>query len=1048
MPATRKTHHPVPESDFKRQDVLVNTWRVPFLRNIFTACLVLAVFFPFFKWTYLSPAYHRMLNQVNEQVARRTAAHLVQTLDLKARAIDADVLTQAGPQLSEQVRSDLGLDKIKIYDDLGRVLFSTDTAEVGQVNRETYFTGKVAKGRVHSSVATAGSAGAEQAPPGRDVVRVYVPVMRDQVFTGAFELHYDITAVGDSLNALLLRSNLIMVLIALCMMGIVMTVLFKASAAMLNHRIMDDMLHKAHEDLEQRIQDRTHDLLVANKELQLEIIERRQAVEALQQSEKRFRMLVETIPHGIVEIDNGSAITFANAAYAKMYGFREKDMAGKTILDMAASEAERRQLSDHLQFLLEKQPAPSPWFSRDRTADGRFISTQVDWNYKKDVHARVQGLIAVISDITHRKQAEKALLDNLAFMNTMIDTIPNPVFYKDAQGYFLGCNLAYAQTLGLPKEQITGRRLVDLARGRDRDMAEHYHNQDMLLIARSGVQTHEEQVLCADGVLRDYVLYKATFDDAEGAVAGLVGVMLDISDRKKAEKELKESKHLFDAFMENIPGLAYMKDPQGRYMFVNDAFAQFTGRPACDAIPLCNQQIWNEQTARLLEANDNKVFQSLAPANVMETVLLPDGQARQLLTTRFPIFRDEQLFALGGVSIDVTERNQAEQQRQQLELQLQQAQKMEALGTLAGGIAHDFNNILAAIIGYTEIVAADTGKEHPNHHYLVRVLEAGERARALVKQILAFSRQSEIEPKPVQLKLIVKEVLKLLRASLPAFIEINQKIDSEAAVMADPVQIHQVMMNLCTNAGYAMRDKGGLLDVRLTEVALDEDFVRPHADRRPGAYLKLSVRDTGTGIAREHLSRVFEPFFTTKPKGEGTGMGLSVVHGIVTRLGGMITVESAPGQGSCFDVYLPSLKSEPSLAVADAKTLPVGVERILFVDDEIFQTDMLQHMLGLLGYKVTVSNNSPQALALFAKDPMAFDLVITDMIMPEMTGDVLARRILDIRPDLPIILCTGYSENISEPQAKAMGIKAFVLKPLVMQELANLLRQVLDGSGS
>ncbi|MEJ2040331.1 MAG: PAS domain S-box protein, partial [Desulfosarcinaceae bacterium] len=711
---------------------------------------------------------------------------------------------------------------------------------------------------------------------------------------------------------------------------------------------------------------------------------------------------------------------------------------------MSASEKDSRQLGDHLQYLVDKQPAPNPWFGKDVTRDGRTIDTQVDWNYKRDVRGRVQGLIAVISEITHRKQAEKALLDNLAFMNTLIDTIPNPVFYKDGQGYFLGCNVAYAQTLGLPKEEIVGRRIVDLVHGSESDMAARYHDQDMLLIGRSGVQTHEEQVLCADGVLGDYVLYKATFENTEGAVAGLVGVMLDITERKKAEKELKESKNLFDAFMDNIPGLAYMKDPQGRYIFVNNAFAQFTGRPACDTVTLCNRQIWNEKTSQRLEENDNKVIQSLAAANMMETVLLPDGRERHLLTTRFPIFQDDRLFALGGVSIDVTERNQAEQQRQQLEIQLQQSQKMEALGTLAGGIAHDFNNILAAIIGYTEILAADTDKEHPNHHYLVRVLEAGERARALVKQILAFSRQSEIEPKPVQVKLIVKEVLKLLRASLPAFIEIKQDILTDAAVMADPVQIHQVMMNLCTNAGYAMRDNGGLLQVRLSEVDLDETFTRPHTGLHPGTYLKLRVQDTGAGISKEHLSRVFEPFFSTKPKGEGTGMGLSVVHGIVTRLGGLITVESVAGHGACFDVYLPALKDKPLRAVVDAKALPAGMERILFVDDEVFQTDMLKHMLELLGYKVTALNRGPEALARFEKDPKAFDLVITDMIMPEMTGDVLARRMLEIRPDLPIILCTGYSENISEPQAKARGIKAFVLKPLVMQELALLLRQVLD----
>ena len=565
------------------------------------------------------------------------------------------------------------------------------------------------------------------------------------------------------------------------------------------------------------------------------------------------------------------------------------------------------------------------------------------------------------------------------------------------------------------------------------------------MIDNPGIRTHEEQILCADGVLRDYLLFKATFQDTEGEVAGLVGIMMDITARKQTEKQLKETKALFDAFMQHIPGLAYMKDPKGRYLFVNEAFVKFTDTKAEKTIGLCDDQVWGAQTARLLRENDAKVLQTQAAANIMETVNLASGQERHLLTTRFPILQDESMYALGGVSIDVTERTRADQQRRRLELQLQQAHKMEALGTLAGGIAHDFNNILAAIIGYAEIVLAETAKDDPNHHYLVRVLEAGERARSLVKQILTFSRQSDIDLKPVQVRIIVKEVLKLLRASLPVTIDIVQEIKSDAAVMADPVQIHQVMMNLCTNAGYAMREKGGVLTVRLEQVELDETFRRHNAKLKPGIFLKLTVSDTGVGIAPDILNRIFDPFFTTKPKGEGTGMGLSVVHGIVNSLGGVVTVESRPGQGARFDIYLPAIEDRPKTGIVEMSALPVGNERILFVDDEVFQTDMLKHLLGLLGYSVETRNKSTEALALFEQDPRAFDLVITDMIMPDMTGDVLAGRMLELRPDLPIILCTGYSENINEAKAREMGLKAYALKPLVMEELARLIRRVLDG---
>ncbi len=767
-----------------------------------------------------------------------------------------------------------------------------------------------------------------------------------------------------------------------------------------------------------------------------------------EEGQKRYRALVETIPHGIQELDTKGTIIFANPAHARIYGYQPDAMIGKSILDQCADDEERRRVRDHLAFILDHQPHPTPWYGRDKTRDGRRIYTQVDWNYRRGADGEVVGFITVISEITHRKRAEKALLDNLTFMNTLIDTIPNPVFYKDRQGYFLGCNVAYAKTLGLTKKRILGHRLIDLETTLHSDMAEHYHRQDLLLIQNQGVQTHEEQIQCADGVLRIFELNKATFSDAENEVAGLVGIMLDITETKQALKDLKESKALFDAFMRHLPGLAFMKDPQGIYLYVNESFEQYTGLKTANQLGRRDDQIWDGATAAGLRANDQHVLTTQTPQSHAETIRLPDEQTRHLLTVRFPVFKDGRLFALGGISIDTTERTLAQRQREQLELQLQQAQKMEALGTLAGGIAHDFNNILAAIIGYTEIVAADSQTGTSAQHYLERVLEAGERARSLVKQILAFSRQGKMEPKPVQIKLIIKEVLKLLRASLPATIEIVQQIHSDGAVMADPTQLHQVMMNLGTNAGYAMGEKGGTLTVRLEEIELDAAMACNYGDLLPGAYLQLTVIDSGKGIAAKDMGRIFDPFFTTKPRGEGTGMGLSVVHGIVAGLGGAITVDSAPSQGARFDVYLPALHRDDGMVaeIGEKAPLPTGKERILFVDDEVFQTDMFKQMLGLLGYQVETCNNGAQALALFETDPQAFDLVITDMIMPGMTGDKVAGKILAVRPELPVILTTGYSEQMTEAGAKAIGIKAYALKPLVMEELARLIRRVLDNA--
>ncbi len=878
---------------------------VPFLRNILLAFLLIALLFPLYSWIYLTPAYRNLLTRLSEDEARRTAVHLMRTLEIGVVPLN-EAVARADMLLSvAELKDDFQLCKLKLFDPDGRVLFSTDPQEVGTVNRHAYFSNKVTKGHIHSHLVKSGGLTMERAETAVDVVEIYVPIMLKGAFMGAFEIYYDISAAQKQLAAMQQRSHLTMLIIAVCMLIIAVVILFKAGNAMLAHRKMDHELHQAHDNLERRVKERTRDLIESHT--------------ALGESESRYRMLVETIPHGIREIDTRGIITFVNPAHAKIYGHDDGALTGTSMFDLTADETERRQLQDHLAFLVERQPHPSPWFGRDRTRAGRLIDVQVDWRYKRDGQGQVTGLITVISDITHRKKAERALLDNIEFLNTLIDTIPNPVFYKDDQGVFLGCNAAYAKTIGLSKNAILGRRLIDLEGISFKDRAEAFHRQDLLLVASPGIQNQEERLVIADGRTRDFILFKATFHDADGRAAGLVGIMLDI-----------------------------------------------------------------------------------------------------------------------------TARTDAEQQRQQLERQLLQSQKMEALGTLAGGVAHDFNNILAAIIGYTQIVISDMPPETTEHDYLKRVLEAGERAEQLVKQILTFSRRSDAEPTPMQINTIVKEVLKLVRATLPATIEIEQRLESDAFIKADPVQIHQVMMNLCANAGYAMQE-GGKLTVVLEAFDVDDAFTRRHADIKPGRYQRLTVIDTGTGIAPEDLHRVFDPFFTTKPKGEGTGMGLSVVHGIVAALHGVVTVESTPGQGARFDLYFPIIEGhQPATAPPPPAKLPTGKERILFVDDEVFQTDMLKHMLGLLGYKVETCNSSPQALERVQETPDAFDLVLTDMVMPEMTGDQLARKLLELRPDLPIILCTGYSDNMTEVKALALGIRAFTLKPLAMERLSVLIRQVLD----
>jgi nitrogen-specific signal transduction histidine kinase/ActR/RegA family two-component response regulator len=379
-----------------------------------------------------------------------------------------------------------------------------------------------------------------------------------------------------------------------------------------------------------------------------------------------------------------------------------------------------------------------------------------------------------------------------------------------------------------------------------------------------------------------------------------------------------------------------------------------------------------------------------------------------------------------------------------VEAQLRQAQKMEALGTLTGGVAHDFNNILAAIIGFTELVADHVPKESREAHHLKRVMESSLRGRDLVRQMLIYSRKAEQERKPLSLSTIVEETVKFIRATTPTTISIKvDTLKDSGPILADPAQMQQVVMNLCTNAAHAMREKGGTLDIQVSNHRVS--LSNGNSDGiKPGLYTRLTVRDTGTGISPDIMDKIFDPFFTTKKLGEGTGLGLSVIHGIVKQSNGHITVESKPERGSTFTVYFPQITGELKADAISDDEIPTGSQRILFVDDEEALVEMGEDVLAELGYEVTSRMSSKEALALFKTNPLRFDLVITDQTMPEMTGVELVKEILALRADMPIIMCTGFSHMVNEKSAKAAGIRAFAMKPLTKREIARTIRKVLD----
>ena len=534
--------------------------------------------------------------------------------------------------------------------------------------------------------------------------------------------------------------------------------------------------------------------------------------------------------------------------------------------------------------------------------------------------------------------------------------------------------------------------------------------------------------------------------DEVGNLVDAFNNMLDqISER--SEKLLASEKR-FRALVDQAVDSFYLHDMDGRFIDVN--------QHACDTLGYTREELLALTVEDIDIEAENKVYKegywsTLVP-NVPTTFeadhLRKDG-------TSFPVEVRSGLLKLGNQDVimslarDLSERIKAEQDKHQLEIQLQQAQKMESIGTLAAGIAHDFNNILSPIYGYVELAQLKM-QDNPNiMEYLNEVHSAANRAKDLVKQILTFSRQDSEKFSPVEVHVIVKEALKLLRATIPTTIEIKQEIDPQCGyVLANPTQIHQVLMNLCTNAYHAMRDDtgGGILGVALKSIEIQPSNLAKNIDLLPGKYIMIEVSDTGTGMDKDTIARIFEPYFTTKALGEGTGMGLSVVHGIIKSHGGDITIYSEPGRGSTFHVYLPLMKDVDSKAeeVTSGAPAATGTERILVIDDEDRVVKVEREILETLGYEVTTYTSPLEALEHFRSEPGAYDLLITDMTMPKLTGDRLAKEVLMTRPDMPMILCTGFSELINKEEALKIGFKAFVTKPIIIKNFAQTLRQVLD----
>jgi PAS domain S-box-containing protein len=467
--------------------------------------------------------------------------------------------------------------------------------------------------------------------------------------------------------------------------------------------------------------------------------------------------------------------------------------------------------------------------------------------------------------------------------------------------------------------------------------------------------------------------------------------------------------------------------------------ALMIGKPFSKFINRDDQDIYYHHQRELIETESKQTCEL--------GIVKKDGSQFHAQMECIPVFDENgKLDQIRAAMTDITVRKRAEGEKARLEVQLRQAQKMESIGTIAGGIAHEFNNILGVIIGNNELALMDMPDWNPAKNCLKEIQKASLRAKDVVRNILSFAQKTPAERTPIQISTVIKESLKLLRASIPTMIEIRQNISCEREmILADPTEVNQVLMNLCTNAVHATGVEAGALEVGLEPIALDKDSAAKYDGLNPGDFVKLTVRDTGHGIDPEIIGRIFDPYFTTKSLAERTGMGLAIVYGIVKKHDGAIRVESEAGKGTVFEVLFPLHEGVVEQEVKEKpEVLPKGTERILFVDDEPSLVEMAERMLRRLGYDVETKTSSVEALDLFKEEPDRFDLVITDIGMPHMAGDMLAQKLIKIRPDVPVIICTGYSDRMDEDNAKERGIKAFVMKPLVMRDLAKTVREVLD----
>ncbi len=761
--------------------------------------------------------------------------------------------------------------------------------------------------------------------------------------------------------------------------------------------------------------------------------ERKQMEEELLESEERYRTLVEMSPEAVyVHIEE--KIVYINNEAAKTFGATAiEEVIGRSIFDINHidyHEAIRARIKQ-----IQKEQKPAPWAEMKITRlDGRVIDIETTGTVI--TYLGKPAVMSLVRDITEKRMTENKLRESEKELQGLFDEAPIGYHEYDDKGRITRVNRTELEMLGYSAEEMLGRFAWEFFVEKE---AARQSIEAKLSGEKSIGGAFERTIRRKDGTTFPILTENLLLKDTQGRVTGIRSTIQDITELKQAQESLKKEEEKFRILVEESPLGVSMIGKDGRYLYVNPKFVEMFGYDIKE-IPTGRQwfrKAFPDKTYRnqviSMWLNDRKESKEKVARPRKFPVACKDGTEKVVYFIPVMMKTGDEFILYD----DITE-------HEKLATQLQQAQKMEAVGTLAGGIAHDFNNILSAIIGYGELAMDGVADGTDLKYKLQEIINAGYRARDLIKQILSFSRQAEQEIKPISIKYIAKEALKMLRATIPSTIEIRDEIRSDKTIMGDPIQIHQVIMNLFTNSAHAMQERGGVLTLSLEDREIISESETKGLDISPGLYQKLAVRDTGRGIPADIIDKIFDPYFTTKENDGGTGLGLSVVHGIVKSLGGAVTVYSEPEKGTTFEIYLPAIQTEAETQEKIQTILPKGTEHILIVDDEKAVVDIEKQSLEKQGYRVTTRTSSVEALELFKVRSGEFDLLVTDLTMPNMTGLTLSKEIKNIRPDIPIILCSGFAEQVSKMSFKQHGIETIVRKPIGRNELIQTVRKVLD----